>query len=134
MRQPGEGAIPRVYDAAGRVLLALPFLSAGVVRLARSTRSIEELAGAGLAFPAVLNYAFAAVELAGGMSLALGYRVWAAAVALIVYLLPLTFLVNVLPAHEHPSQLLRLLRDLAVAGGLVLAAGLHRRPAGDRPA
>ena len=118
-----------MFDVAARVLLALPFLADGVVRLLRAGRAIEVLSGAGLSSPAAVNYLSAAIQLVGGALLIIGVRIPIAAAVLIVYLLPLSFLLNVVPSHEHPSWALNAIRDLGLAGGLLLLAVVHgRRP------
>jgi len=124
-----ERRIPLAYDLGARALLALPFLAWGLWRLTAAEAAIEALSGAGLAFPGAINYASAGIELMGGVFLVLGFQVWATAAVLILYLLPVTFLVHGLPAHEDPAQALQVLRDLALAGGLLLLAGVHRRDA-----
>ena len=125
----GRGiVIPSPYLLAARVLLALPFLADGLRKLVRGERPIEVLSGAGVGFAAAVHYLSAAVETAGALALVLGLGVPVASVVLILYLVPTTLLLNVLPAHEHPSWALRALWDLGVAGGLVLLAAATRAP------
>ncbi len=119
--------VPAAYDRAGRALLAIPFLDAGAGRLLAPQPFIEALSGAGLPFAVGLNYASAAVELAGGVLLVVGVQVWAAALALFLYTLPVAFVLQGLPAQESPAHGSGLARSLAIAGGLLLAAAIHRR-------
>lgn len=119
--------VPPAYDRAGRALLAIPFLDAGAGRLLAPQPFIEAFSGAGLPFAAGLNYASAVVELAGGALLVVGVQVWAAALALFLYTLPVTFVLQGLPAQESGTHASALARSLAIAGGLLLAAAIHRR-------
>lgn len=125
--------LPFAYDLVGRALLALPFLSAGLSRLLHPQAAIETLSGAGLAYPEALSYAAAAIELIGGACVLIGFQVWTACVALVVYLVPATFVLHGLPAHESPAHAGEALRGMAIAGGLLLLAGVHRRE-GERAA
>ncbi|MFN2432397.1 MAG: DoxX family protein [Gemmatimonadota bacterium] len=118
--------MPPAYDAIARALLALPFLASGASRLLDARPFVEALSGAGLVFPDEINYVSAAVELAGALCLVLRVRVWVASTALYLYLLPFAFVLHGLPAQESAAHGLLLARDLAVAGGLVLLAGVHR--------
>ena len=124
--------LPRVYDLASRGLLGLVFLSSGVNRLIESGPFVEALSGAGLPVPEALNLATATVELVGATCIVLGLRVWAASMALALYTLPFAFVLHALPAQENTAQGLLFARELAVTGGLILLAGVHRDdPRGD---
>jgi putative oxidoreductase len=124
---PGESRPRSRGELVARALLALPFLADGVVKVADAGRSIESISGMGLPFPQLLNYAAAALELAGGACLLVGVAVTVAALVLAAYLIPASFLRNVPMAHEHPSYLLYLARDLGLVGGLLLLARLRTR-------
>ncbi len=80
-----------------------------------------------MALPELFNYAAASLELAGAAALILSLAVYPVAVLLAILLVPATFLSRGLLVPEHPSMLIHVFRDLAIAGGLLLVAGLHRR-------
>jgi uncharacterized membrane protein YphA (DoxX/SURF4 family) len=127
MTPPAEPAIPARYELTARLLYAAFFLGDALVKLLRPERAMEGLSGMGLGYPAVLNYAGAAIEILGGLFLVANFRVWAAALLLMLYKLPASFLLHAPIARAHPSHLLLLLWDFAFAGGLLLLAGIHRR-------
>jgi uncharacterized membrane protein YphA (DoxX/SURF4 family) len=118
--------LPRPYDLAARGLVALVFFASGVNRVFEPAPAVEALSGAGLPAPEVLNAATAAVELVGAACLVLGLRVWAAALALALYLIPFAFVLHALPAQENALHGLLFARELAIVGALVLIAGVHR--------
>jgi uncharacterized membrane protein YphA (DoxX/SURF4 family) len=128
VQRPSESRVPALYDRLSRGLYAAFFLIDGLAKIVHSERAIEGLSGMGLGYPELLNYAGAAIELAGALCLLTGFQVWAAALVLALYKLPASFLTYAATARVHPSHLLLLFRDLAFAGGLVLLAGLHRQP------
>jgi putative oxidoreductase len=127
MATSAESRLPARYELSARLLYAAFFLGDALVKILRPERAMEGLSGMGLGYPEVLNYLGAAIEIAGGLCLVAGFRVWAAALLLMLYKLPASFLLHAPIARAHPSHLLFLLWDFAFAGGLILVAGVHRR-------
>jgi uncharacterized membrane protein YphA (DoxX/SURF4 family) len=126
MSSTRENRLPRFYDVTARALLSFPFLATCTGRLLDPESSIVAWSGAGLGFPVIVHGVSIAIELIGGALLVLGVHVWSVAALLLVYHGVFGFLLHALPGHEDPAQRLQVARDLAIAGGLLLAAGVHR--------
>ena len=118
--------LPRVYDLIARGLIALVFVGSGVRRLTDAGGPVEALAGAGLPAPEALNAVTAVLDIVGGTCLLLGFRVWLVAMAMALYVVPFAFVLHALPGKENAMHGLLFARELAVAGGLILLAGVHR--------
>lgn len=78
------------YYAAGRIFVATLFVVAGLVKLVRFDATTQAMEASGLRDAAVLLAAGVAIEIVGGLMLAVGYRVRSAAVGLIIYLVAVT--------------------------------------------
>jgi putative oxidoreductase len=106
-----------------RILLALMFILAGVSKFAGLEGTAGYIASKGLPMPTVLAFLTAALELVGGLAIAVGFHARFAALALALF----TLLANVLfhnfwamPADQQMVQQLMFMKNLSVAGGLLL--------------
>lgn len=112
---------------AGRSLLALSLLAAGF-------QKIKYLAGTAAYLEAVrvpgaslwLAAALAAIEFAGALAIAVGYRTRTAAQILIVYLLPAVWFTHIAVSHAaadlvtKDQEIFLALKNLSIIGGLLL--------------
>jgi putative oxidoreductase len=106
-----------VAPAIGRILMAAIFVFSGIGKLLNPAATIGYIQSSGLPF-ATLGLAIAiAVELGGGAALALGFKTrWvAAALALFSIVTGLAFH----GAIGDQNQLIHLLKNIAMAGGLL---------------
>jgi putative oxidoreductase len=104
-------------DLVGRILIAVIFVKSGVEKLGTyaGTQAYMEAAGVpGALLPAVI-----ALEVLGGLALVLGFKTRLDALALAGF----TVLAGLL-FHTAPDQIqqLMLLKNLAIAGGLLVLA------------
>jgi len=122
----------------GRLLLSVIFLMSGVSKIMSWSAMLgfmqvsfhRFLGWAGLtptildaAFPAMLGLA-AAVELMGGLSLLLGFKVRLGALLLFLFLIPTTLVFHgfwMYPPEQQQEQMINLMKNLAIMGGLWLA-------------
>jgi putative oxidoreductase len=103
---------------AGRVLLAVIFIVSGLQKIAAFSGTLAYMSGAGLPFAQPLLVLTIAVELLGGVLLALGWKArWAAAV-IFLFLIPVTAVFHN-PATD-PAQMVHLLKNLAIMGGMLM--------------
>ena len=112
-----------VLVLVGRVLLALMFLDAGYGKIGGFAGTAGYIASKGLPMPQVLAAATLALELIGGLLLVIGWKARWAAAALAVF----TVLAAVIfhgywgmPEAEQMMQKLMFLKNLAIAGGLLM--------------
>ena len=105
----------------GRVLLGLIFLVSGVHKIADPHGTQQYMAMMGMTSMTTLLYLGAvAVELAGALSLLLGYRARIGGWLLFAFLIPTTLIF-----HTHlgdPNQLIHFLKNLSMMGGLLYVA------------
>ena len=116
-----------VSARAGRVFLGFFFLSAGLGKLADLAGNAAFTASAGL--PGWFVYPALALEIAGGLAILVGFRVRWAALALTAFTLVAAYLYHYLPSQTlEPAQAfvqtLLFQKNLAIAGGLLVLAGL----------
>lgn len=108
-----------LWLAAGRSLIALLFILAGIAKIVGPTPFLDHMRQVGV--PTLLLPAVIALELGGGLALFAGFRVRYAALSLGIFCV----LTAVVFHHDLADKAERSLffKDLAIAGGLfVLAA------------
>ena len=111
---------PSFIPAFGRLLLAAIFILSGIGKVAAPAATIGYIASTGLPF-ATLGFAAAvAVELGGGILLAVGYQT-----RLVASILALFSIVTALIFHHafgDQNQMIHFLKNVAIAGGLLQVA------------
>ena len=111
-------------DLVGRVALGALFVNEAYDVIARPTHTRATMAEYGLNWqPDLLLWTAAVCLVFGSLLLVIGYRSRLAALLLLLYWLPLSFIVN--PFWSVPTEALRetllgLVRYLAIAGALLL--------------
>lgn len=126
-----NGTFERYAALAARLGLAAIFVLSGWGKLAAPEGTAAFIAGHGLPAPLALALAAGVTELAGGLALALGLRTRWAALALTALLVPVTFLFHNpagLEAAAAHLQQIQLLKNVAIAGGLLAVAGCGAGP------
>jgi len=106
-----------------RVLLALMFVLAGASKFGDLGGTAGYIASKGLPFPMLLAFGTAALELIGGLAIMLGLQARIAALALAVFTLLASVLFHnfwAMPADQQMMQQLMFMKNLSVAGGLLL--------------
>jgi putative oxidoreductase len=106
----------------GRILLATIFLLSGFNKIANPAGTQDYMAAMGLTWATTFFYLGAiGIEIGGGLSVLLGCWTRLGAVALIIFMIPTTLIF-----HTHLSdqnQMIHLLKNLAMIGGLLYVAG-----------
>ncbi len=118
-------SMERYGSLAARVALATIFIISGLGKLAGPEGAAAYIASKGLPAPMLLALLAGATELAGGLMLAVGLRTRLAALALALFLVPATVLFHNpfgLTGVEAHMQQIQVLKNLAIAGGLVALA------------
>jgi putative oxidoreductase len=117
----------------GRVLLGLIFLVSGINKIADPQGTQQYMTMMGMTWMTTLFYIGAvAVELAGAISLLLGYRAKAGGWLLFLFLIPTTLIFHT--NFADPNQMIHFLKNGAMMGGLLYVArygaGLYSMDAG----
>jgi len=116
---------------AARVAIAALFLWSGYGKLAYMAPNVGYMEAYGVPFASLLIWPAALAELIGGAMLLTGYRVRWAALLLVVFTLPATFIFHAywgVPADQVMNQQIHFMKNIAIVGGLlsVLANGAGR--------
>lgn len=106
--------------AVGRVLLATIFVFSAIGKLLAPAATMGYIEAMGLPFAGAGLAAAIAVELGGGLLLALGYKTRLVALALAAFSLVTGLIFH--SAIGDQNQLIHLLKNLAMAGGLLQVA------------
>ncbi|MEO8134458.1 MAG: DoxX family protein [Betaproteobacteria bacterium] len=110
---------------AGRLLLALLFLPAGISKLTGFAGTVGYISSVGLPAPQLAAALAVVVEIAGGVALIAGYGTRFAAIALAVFTLVASFFFHAfwaLPADQQMIPQLLFIKNMAVVGGLLTLA------------
>jgi putative oxidoreductase len=109
----------------GRLLLAIIFLVSGVAKIADFGGSLQYMVQHGMPLPQLLLIGAIIVEVAGGLSLLLGYQTRWGAVLLALFLIPVTLVFHAFWQYtgmEATTQMANFLKNVAIMGGLVYVA------------
>src|SRR3569623_2889783 len=115
-------ALQTIGPVTGRLLIAFIFIMAGWGKIGGLEGTVGYIASAGLPLPSVAAIVASAVELGGGLLIAVGYKArWAAAArALFTLVTALAFHAFwALPADQAQNQMIHFMKNLAIMGGLL---------------
>ncbi|NML18042.1 DoxX family protein [Azohydromonas caseinilytica] len=120
-----NASLEKILVPAGRILLALIFITSGFAKLSDLPGTAGYIASAGLPLAGFLALGAGLLELGAGLALALGFQVRWAALALGLFTLAAAVLFHAYwsaPAEQAYVQQLMFMKNLAIAGGLFLAS------------
>jgi putative oxidoreductase len=115
-----------------RLLLALMFILAGLSKFGGLEGTAGYIASKGLPMPQLLAFATAALEVVGGLALAIGFHARWAALALALFTLLASLLFHnfwAMAEAQAGMQQLMFMKNLAIAGGLLLVFAFGAGPA-----
>jgi putative oxidoreductase len=116
---------PNVTNTAalvGRLLLAALFIVAGYGKIGGFAGTAGYIASKGLPMPQVLAALTLALELGGGILLAIGFKTRWVALAFFLWLIPTTFIFHQfwgIDAAQASTQQTQFLKNLAIMGGML---------------
>lgn len=116
----------------GRALLALIFLVSALHKLAAWQATVAYMASRGMPAAPAFLVAAVALEIAGSLSLLLGFRARVGAALLIAFLVPTTLVFHcfwTMTGAERQVNMIMFLKNLAIMGGLLLVAAFGPGPA-----
>jgi putative oxidoreductase len=124
--------VPAPVALVARVLLALMFVFAGFSKFGDLAGTAGYIASKGLPLPMVLAFLTAALEVVGGIALIVGFQARIAALVLAAFTLLASVLFHnywAMPADQQMVQQLMFMKNVSVAGGLLLLFTLGAGPA-----
>lgn len=116
---------------AGRILLSLMFVLAGIGKLMDPSGTATYMGSAGLPALPALAVLTGLVEVLGGLAVATGFMGRWAALVLALFTLVASFIFHrywSLPADQQMLQQLMFLKNMAVTGGMLVLAALGPGP------
>jgi putative oxidoreductase len=102
---------------AGRILLALLFIVSGFGKITGWDGTAGYMASKGMPMVPVFLALTIAMELGGGVLLAVGFRARWVAAAFVLFLIPVTFIFH--PPGDATQQV-NFLKNLAIMGGMLM--------------
>ncbi|HTL25979.1 MAG TPA: DoxX family protein [Burkholderiales bacterium] len=121
----------RTYESLaaflGRIFLALIFVVSGVGKIAGYAGTASYMASRGLPMVEVLLPLTIAVELGGGLMLALGWKTRWAAAALFLFLVPTTLIFHQFWGIDPKlvqMQKIHFLKNVAIMGGMLMVIAI----------
>ena len=112
---------------AGRIFLALIFVVSGIGKITGYAGTAVYMASKGLPMVDVLLPLTIAVELGGGLLLALGWKARWAAAALFLFLIPTTLIFHQFWGIDPklvPMQKIHFLKNVAIMGGMLMVLAI----------
>jgi putative oxidoreductase len=113
------------FSLVGRLLLALLFVPAGVMKITGFSGTVGYIASVGLPLASLGAVLAIVVEVGAGLALAVGWRARWAALVLAAFTLVATVLFHnfwAMPADQAFVQQLMFFKNIAVVGGLLVVA------------
>ncbi len=102
----------------GRTLIGLIFVVSGANKIAGFEGTQQYMAEYGMPATGLLLVGAIIVEIAGGLSVILGYGARFGAVALVLFLVPATLIFHT--DFSQQTQVIMFLKNLSIMGGLLL--------------
>lgn len=115
----------------GRLFLAYIFLLSGFGKIVTFAATAAYMANKGLPISEVLLIATIIIELAGGLMLVLGWKARWGALAILLWLIPVTLIFHAYWAvdpEQMRTQMIQFNKNIAIMGGMlyIMAAGSGR--------
>jgi putative oxidoreductase len=122
----GISANPNVINAAalvGRILLAVIFIKSGWGKIGGWEGTAGYMASKGLPLVPLLLAATIALELGGGLLLAVGWKARWVALLIFLWLIPVTFIFHAfwgIDAAQVQNQMNHFLKNVAIMGAMLM--------------
>lgn len=115
----------------GRLLLAAIFLVSGIAKLTDTATTVSHMTAAGIPYADTLALVAGAAEVLGAIAIATGFLTRAAAVGLILFMIPTTLIFHAfwnVGGEQRLTQMVNFMKNLAIIGGLfvLMAQGAGR--------
>lgn len=116
---------------AGRILIALIFLISGLGKITGFSATAGWMAGKGLPMAEALLALTIVIEIGAALMIIAGYKARLGALALFLWMIPVTFLFHnfwAVPAAEQQVQQIMFLKNLGLMGGMLFLMAFGSGP------
>ncbi|HEY4715730.1 MAG TPA: DoxX family protein [bacterium] len=110
----------------GRILLSIIFLMSGFGKIANAAGTQQFMSAYGMPLTAFFMVCAIILEVAGGLSVLLGYKAKLGALALVIFLIPATLIFHT--KFSDQIQMIMFMKNMAILGGLLLIIGFGSGP------
>jgi putative oxidoreductase len=107
-----------ILHPLARFLFSLIFVLSGTGKIFDFSKTSEFMAANGFPMPEVFLVGAIILELAGGLSLMLGFKTRIGAILLIIFLIPATIIFHA-PYLAEQAQMINVMKNIALLGALV---------------
>lgn len=118
-------------SVAGRILLALMFILSGFGKLSNLSGTAGFIASGGIPFPNLVAVLVGAFELLGGIALVLGFQARLIGLLMALFTIAASIVFHAywaVPAEQQYVTQLLFMKNLSVAGGMLLISALGAGP------
>jgi putative oxidoreductase len=118
-------------SVAGRILLALMFILSGFGKLSDISGTAGFIASGGIPFPSLVAVLVGAFELLGGIALVLGFQARLIGLLMALFTIAASIVFHAywaVPAEQQYVTQLLFMKNLSVAGGMLLISALGAGP------
>lgn len=119
-----DDGISKWAQLVGRIALGAIFVMSGFGKLTGWRGTVAYASSKGV--PEVLLALATALELFGGLSVILGFKARWGALAMLIFLVPVTLVFHnfwAVPAQQQQMQMVNFMKNLAIAGGALIVFG-----------
>lgn len=109
-----------------RIFLAVIFIQTGIDKVADFAGTQQQIASVGIPLAALVTVFTILFEIAGGISLVLGYKARIGAALLLLFLMPATLVFH--NPIVDPTQTIQFMKNLAIMGGLLMVVAYGSGP------
>jgi putative oxidoreductase len=124
-------AVKTFGPVAGRILLALIFVTSGIGKITGFEGTVGYIASAGMPLPQLAAVGAIAVELGAGILLVIGWQTRWAATALFLFLIPTTLIFHNFwsaDAAQQQMQQIQFMKNLCIMGGMLYVMAFGAGP------
>lgn len=117
-----QNTIDKFGPLVGRTLLALIFLKSGIGKIGGFAGTAGWMASKGLPMAEVLLAITIVIEIGAALMLILGYKARLGAAALLLWMIPVTFLFHnywAMPADQQMIQQIMFMKNIGLMGGML---------------
>lgn len=117
-----QNTIDKFGPLVGRILLALIFLMSGIGKISGFAGTAGYMASKGMPMTDVLLAITIVIEIGAALMLILGYKARFGAAALLLWMIPVTFIFHnfwAMPADQQMIQQIMFMKNLGLMGGML---------------